>query len=146
MFTQFAIHSISFFREQVDLACEVLTLCMTNLNIGETTNRYVVPLERALNHPYSGVKIMALKEIQRDISEENCLSELCKRKSLLISVIKCIGDSDLSVAKKAIDITVVVGLSDIGLRTLIMEDISNEMREVMSTNEVSRLRVYEVRF
>ncbi|CAG9856336.1 unnamed protein product [Phyllotreta striolata] len=129
--------------ENIDLACEVLTLCMTSLTIGETTNRYVVPLERALIHPYSAVKIMALKEIRRDISEENCLSELCKRKSLLNTIVRCVGDSDLSVAKKALDIVVIVGLSDIGLKTLITDDVANELREVMATNEVSRLRVYE---
>lgn len=49
-------------RDQVDLACEVLTICMSNLSVGETTERYTDSLIRALNHPSANVRLMALKE------------------------------------------------------------------------------------
>ncbi|XP_057664519.1 26S proteasome non-ATPase regulatory subunit 5-like [Diorhabda carinulata] len=130
--------------EQIDLACEVLTLCMNNLTIGKTTNKYDVPLERSLHHPYSSVKIMALTEVWRNISKEEGLINVCKRISLLNSVIHCIGDSDLAVAKEAIKITVNIGLSDLGLKTLVSQDVIKEIHEVMSVNELTRLRVYEV--
>ncbi|KAJ8938792.1 hypothetical protein NQ314_011328 [Rhamnusium bicolor] len=129
--------------EQVDLACEVLSLCMNNLNLGESTSRYSVPLERALNHPYAAVKLMALNEIERNIHKEESLRDLCKRRALLISIVRCIGDNDIAVAKKASDIITVVGLSSIGLK-IITSDVITELQEVMAINEVDRLRVYEI--
>ncbi|KAF7268905.1 hypothetical protein GWI33_018007 [Rhynchophorus ferrugineus] len=59
--------------EQVDLACDVLSLCLSNLTLGESTNRYGNALERALIHPYSAVKLMALKEIKRSLLNEEVI-------------------------------------------------------------------------
>lgn len=134
------------FREQIDLACEVLSLCLNSLTLGESTTRYDVPLERALGHPHSAVKIMALKEIERNVSREEALVDLCKRTFLFSTVIRCIGDDDINVAKKAIDIVTMIGLSSVGLKTLISADILQVVREVMDVNDVVRLRMYEVIF
>ncbi|KAG5893053.1 hypothetical protein JTB14_014833 [Gonioctena quinquepunctata] len=130
--------------EQVDLACEVLSLCMNNLNLGESTNKYDVPLERALNHPYPPVRLMALKEIERNISKEESIIDICKRPSLFNGVLRSIGNEDIAVAKKASDIIALIGLSDLGLKTLISYDVMKVAHEVMSINEVTRLRVYEM--
>ncbi|XP_018572758.1 26S proteasome non-ATPase regulatory subunit 5 [Anoplophora glabripennis] len=130
--------------EQIDLACEVLSLCMNNLNLGESTNKYSLPLERALNHPYNAVKLMALKEIDRNVSNEESLINICKRVSLLSNIIRCIGDSDITVAKEACDIIVKLGLFSTGLKQLISNDVMTVLHEVMSISEVVRLRVYEV--
>ncbi|KAJ8944688.1 hypothetical protein NQ318_015896 [Aromia moschata] len=130
--------------EQVDLACEVLSLCMNNLNLGESTSKYGVSLERALNHPYPTVKLMALSEIERNIREEEALTDICKRSSLLTSIVRCIGDEDISVGKKACDITVVIGLSNIGLSQFTSNDVLTVLHEIMTISEVIRLRVYEV--
>lgn len=134
------------FREQIDLACEVLSLCMNNLNLGESTDKYSLPLERALNHPYSAVKVMALNEIQRNVSNEESLLTICKRISLLNSIIRCLGDSDIAVAKKASDIIIALGLSSPGLKQLVSNDVMTVLYEVMSISEVVRLRIYEVRY
>lgn len=133
-----------FYSEQIDLACEVLSLCLNSLNLGESTTRYDVPLERALSHPHSGVKIMALKEIERNVLRDDSLVELCKRKSLVQSIVRCIGDEDIAVAKKALDIVSLFGTSDFGLKALVSNDVIEIIKEIMDLNEVVRLRVYEV--
>nr|XP_023016451.1 26S proteasome non-ATPase regulatory subunit 5-like [Leptinotarsa decemlineata] len=130
--------------EQVDLACEVLSLCMNNLSLGESTNKYDIPLERSLNHPYTSVKLMALGEIYRNISKEESLVDICKRMSLFMSILKCLGDNDIAVAKRAFDIMCVIGLSDLGLKTLISSDGMKVAHQVMNVNEVARLRYYEM--
>ncbi|XP_050513208.1 26S proteasome non-ATPase regulatory subunit 5 [Diabrotica virgifera virgifera] len=130
--------------EEVDLACEVLSLFMNNLSIGESTNKYDVPLERALHHPYPGVKIMALNEIHRNVSKEEGLINVCRRISLLSSVIQCVGDSELAVAQEAAKIVSDVGISDLGLKVLVSGDIVKEIQEIMCINELTRLRVYEI--
>lgn len=119
---------------------------MNSLNLGESTDKYSLPLERALNHPYSAVKLMALNEIQRNVSNEEPLLMICKRLSLLKSIIKCLGDSDITVAKRASDIIVALGLFSPGLKQLVSNDIMTALHEVMSISEVVRLRVYEVRY
>ncbi|XP_063906784.1 26S proteasome non-ATPase regulatory subunit 5 [Zophobas morio] len=129
--------------EQVDLACEVLTLCMTNLNLGESTNKYGVFLERALNHPFPGVKLMALNEIKRNIENEDILVDLCKRESLLINVIRCVGDGDLGVAKMAAEVVQEVGLSAAGIKQLTNVEVLKALHGVMGINEIVRFRVYE---
>ena len=136
---------LRFFSEQVDLACEVLTLCMTNLNLGESTNKYGVFLERALNHPFPGVKLMALNEIKRNIENEDILVDLCKRESLLINVIRCVGDGDLGVAKMAAEVVQEVGLSAAGIKQLTSVEVLKALHGVMGINEIVRFRVYEVR-
>lgn len=134
-----------YYREQVDLACEVLTLCFNNLTLGESTTKYDVPLERALNHPQTTVKVMALSEIERNILREEALTDLCKRISLLACIIRCIGDEDIVVAKDALDIVSLIGKSNCGIKILISSDVLRVIREIMDINEVVRLRVYEVR-
>ncbi|RZB38997.1 26S proteasome non-ATPase regulatory subunit 5 [Asbolus verrucosus] len=130
--------------EQVDLACEILSLCMTNLNLGESTNKYGVFLERALNHPFPAVKMMALNEIKRNIENEDILVDLCKRESLLINIISCVGDNDLGVAKNASEIITTVGLSSVGIKQLTRADILKALHEIMEVNEIVRFRVYEL--
>ncbi|XP_044262217.1 26S proteasome non-ATPase regulatory subunit 5 [Tribolium madens] len=130
--------------EQVDLACEVLALCMTNLNLGESTNKYGVFLERALNHPFPAVKLMALNEIKRNIENEDILVDLCKRESLLINIIKCVGDEDLGVAKWAAEVIKILGLSSVGIKQLTKPDVLQSLHEIMGLSEIVRFRVYEL--
>lgn len=126
------------------MACEVLTLCMTNLNIGESTNKYSVPLERALNHPYANVKLMALKELERYTTHDVGILSLSKHKSLLHTVVKSIADNELSVAAKAMSIIVTIGQSDVYIKYLVAQDMIKIFEDCMNLNEVIRLRFYEV--
>lgn len=117
---------------------------MNNLELGESTSKYDISLERALNHSFSTVKLMALTEINRNIPKEKSVSDLTKRRSLLISVIKCVGDNDLAVAKKASDILTTLGLSSLGIKALMSSDVIKVIEEIMDIDEVVRLRIYEV--
>ncbi|VEN43507.1 unnamed protein product [Callosobruchus maculatus] len=131
-------------KEQVELACEVLTMCMNQLSLGESTIRYDIPLERALNHPFTEVKLMALKEIERNIHREEVLYDMCKKHNLLVGVVRCLGEDDVGVAKKAMDILSTVGQTTTGLNTILSNEVIEPLQEVMVISEVVRLRVYEL--
>ncbi|KAK9878735.1 hypothetical protein WA026_023667 [Henosepilachna vigintioctopunctata] len=130
--------------EQIDLACDVLSLCLENLNIGESASRYGVSLERALSHPYPAVKLMVLKELERNVRNDDVLVDFCKRMSLLESIIRCVGCEDLAVASKSSHILNILGCSDIGINQLTSCNSIKVFHEVQSMDEIKRLRVFEV--
>lgn len=132
------------YRTQVELACEVLSLCISHLSLGDSTDRYDVFLERALNHPYPSVKMMVLKEINRIASNDELLVDLYKRTSLVALIISCIGDQDLAVAKIASDIIAKIGLTESGIKVLLLPDTVKVFEGLITLNEVVRLRVFEV--
>lgn len=131
-------------NEQIDLACEVLTLCMTNLNLGESTSRYSTALERALNHPNNAVKLMALTEISREVVAEHLMLDLSRRHSLLINIINCIGDDDLAVATVALKIITALAKMPIVIKQLLTEPILSAINNTLSKDDVVRLRFYEM--
>lgn len=132
------------FSEQVDLACEVLSICLGNLHLGESTTKYKTDLERALVHPFSSVKLMALKEIERSLCNDDALFALCEQTSIINNIVSCLGDDDLGVANKASDIVVALGSTVPGANKIISNDVLIKLQEVTSISEVVRLRVYEV--
>ncbi|XP_044745627.1 26S proteasome non-ATPase regulatory subunit 5 [Coccinella septempunctata] len=130
--------------EQIDLACNILSFCLDNLSIEECSTKYGTPLERALSHPYPAVKLMVLKELERDIKNEDILIDLCKRFSLLESLVRCLGCEVLEVASRSSKILKLIGCSDIGIKKLTSSDLINVFHEVISMNDIVRLRVFEV--
>ncbi|KAF5284088.1 hypothetical protein FQA39_LY17137 [Lamprigera yunnana] len=130
--------------EQVDLACDVLSTCMSHLTLGNSIDLYSTLLERALRHPYSSVKIMALKEIERNVEDVKELLKLFIDTQLLKSVISIIADQDLTVAKIATVIVHKVGVTNVGIQILISEEMLPIIYEVMATNEIVSLRVNEL--
>lgn len=122
----------------------MLSLCMSQLSLGESTDRYDVFIERALNHPFVPVKIMALNEVERNTVDEQVLLDLSKRISLLTLVIRNIGDNDLSVARKAADIIIKIGVTQTGIKQLLLPEVLKAFHEVIGISEVVKLRVFEV--
>ncbi|KAL1488433.1 hypothetical protein ABEB36_014906 [Hypothenemus hampei] len=129
--------------EQVDLACEVLSLCLGNLHLGESTSRYQTAFERALNHPFPGVKLMVLKEIERSLLNEEVVSSFCQQTPLLINIVNCIADEDIGVANKASDILVALGITIPGANKITSNEILVPLQELMTANQIVKARVFE---
>lgn len=132
------------FRDQIDLACDVLTLCLGSLDLGQSTSRYGTSLERALNHPKTNVKIMTLKELIRYTLNPNLIEELCQHTGLLKTIVSCIEDDDLEIAKYASNIVTSVGKFEVGLNYLLSQEVAKAIQILLAGNEIVRLRVYEV--
>lgn len=124
----------------------MLTLCFNNLNLSESTSKFDIELERSLNHPHQGVKLMALRELERIVQTDDALVDLCRRPSLVSSIVRCIGHDYIAVAKKALDFVYFIGRSSFGIKILISSDVHDAICEIMEYNEVVRLRLYEVSF
>lgn len=130
--------------EQIDLACEVLSLCMSSLSLGQSTNQYGPSLERALSHPSANVKIMALKEIFRTASNPELVLQLSKQVPLITALIVCVGDDEIAVAKKAADILVLIGKTKDGIRQLMCSQQREVFSQTIAISDVVRFRVYEI--
>lgn len=87
---------------------------------------------------------MTLKELERNVRMDDGLVDLCKRTSLVSSIIRCAADDYIAVAKKAMDIIYIIGKSNFGLKTLVSSENIEVIREVMTYNELVRVRFYEV--
>ncbi|XP_026476286.1 26S proteasome non-ATPase regulatory subunit 5-like [Ctenocephalides felis] len=114
-------------EEQIDLACEILTICMENLSLGESLVKYPGSLEKSLTHKYDIVRQMSLKEV------------MFSKESLIAKIVDCVGHDNLSVAHVAVNI----------LCLIIMPWISNHqilsgLQNVMNRGEIQRFRVYEI--
>ncbi|XP_050296589.1 26S proteasome non-ATPase regulatory subunit 5 [Anthonomus grandis grandis] len=131
-------------KEQVDLACEVLSLLLGNLQLGKSTDQYEPALERALTHPNPSVKLMILNEIERSLISEETLCQICEKTSLLRGIMMCIGDEDLAVANKASSLIINIGITVPGSKKLISNELLIPLQDLISLNEVIKLRVYEV--
>lgn len=135
---------IIFSSEQIDLACDVLTLCMNSLSLGESTSRYGTALERALYHPSANVKLMALKEVHRTASNSEAIAELSQQIPIILALVTCVGDSELSVAKYSSDILILVGKNHDGLRQLLIPEVKKAFADTIITSDIVRFRIYEV--
>lgn len=121
-----------------------MSLCLSNLTLGESTIRYGNALERALIHPYSVVKLMALKEIKRSLLNEEVIYNICTKTELIMNIIACLKDDDLAVAKDASDIMFTLGITIPGINKITSSDILACLESTMQTNELTRLRIFEV--
>lgn len=116
---------------------------MNSLSLGESTSRYGTALERALYHPSTNAKLMSLKEIHRTASNSEAIAELSQQISIILALITCVGDSELSVAKYASDILILVGKSREGLRQLLIPEIRRAFADTILISDIVRYRVYE---
>lgn len=118
---------------------------MKNLSLGETAARYCSQLETALKHSHPEVKLMSLTELERYTADERGVADLCRRPTLLYTIIRCIGDESLAVANKASKIIEKVGVTPLGIRQLIKPDTMEVFHKIMGISDVVKLRVFEVR-
>ncbi|KAB0802039.1 hypothetical protein PPYR_04225 [Photinus pyralis] len=130
--------------EQIELANEVLTLCMSHLSIGETLNRYSISIERALRHPHSSVKTMGLNEILRNLQSEDQVNSLGRQTTLVKCIFECIADNDLAVAKVALEIIYKLAVSRNCLQIILSQEILQNIHRLRATNEIVRLRFNEL--
>ncbi|XP_022921274.2 26S proteasome non-ATPase regulatory subunit 5 [Onthophagus taurus] len=130
--------------EQIELACEVLTVCLSTLDLGDGTSHFFTDLGRALNHPHAQVKIMALNEILRDSKFIFNKISLVNFKTLYGYVVKCIGDENLSVATVACDVVSEICKTPQGINLLISQEVNPILVEVTSSNEMNRIRFHQV--
>ncbi|XP_055591945.1 LOW QUALITY PROTEIN: 26S proteasome non-ATPase regulatory subunit 5 [Uranotaenia lowii] len=91
--------------EQTLLACDILSLCMGNLSIGDGTNELKDVIEKSLSHSNPNVQAFGLREFRR-ILVGSTASESFINETIILLVIKCLASDETSVGTPSIDVLV----------------------------------------
>lgn len=126
----------NYFRnEQSSLACDILSLCMSNLDLADTS-RNCYYLERSLEHPNDNVKVLGLNEVDR-ISKQ--LPNQSFSQNVIIAVVKCLENPQEKVGILAVKI-----LPTILPKFLTDHSVHVNLNRLLTSSDLIRCRVYDV--
>ncbi|XP_015123991.1 26S proteasome non-ATPase regulatory subunit 5 [Diachasma alloeum] len=141
LFSQLTSNS-SIYIEQV---CKTLTILFGALEPGNVHKRYPLEIYEYLSHPYSDVKIVVLKELNKISSDCDQVVHLTKNDvKLVIRLIETIGDEDLKVAIIAMDTIKKMARIPEVTNIIYTGNMLTTFARLISKNDVTTFRVYEV--
>uniref|UniRef100_A0A3Q1BPP3 26S proteasome non-ATPase regulatory subunit 5 n=1 Tax=Amphiprion ocellaris TaxID=80972 RepID=A0A3Q1BPP3_AMPOC len=131
-------------RKQVELCVDILERFLIALSPVQVVQNYRVELQGGLTHPNESVKILALTQIGRVVDHPDAVAEVLNNNDILRSMIHCIGEEKMAVAKQAIQSLSKLSHSKPGLDKLFQTDLLKVMKDVMATSDIVRYRFYEL--
>ncbi|XP_068190893.1 26S proteasome non-ATPase regulatory subunit 5 [Antennarius striatus] len=131
-------------REQVQLCVDILERILMALSPECLLQDYRAELQAGLGHPNEDVKVLALTQIGRILGHPDAGANVLNNHALLRAVIHCIGEEKMGVAKEAIRSLSQLGGSKPGLDALFQSDLLGALKDVMTTSDVIRYRVYQL--
>lgn len=134
------LHNSDFSSEQVNLTCDILCICMSNLEIDQTTTiSYYNYLERCLQHNNVDVKVLALNDIERRLDQPSAVAFTAFDTNILTALVKCLEVDDTNVSTVAVRI-----LIKLLPKSLNDKEIRNLLEATLSAKDLLRCRVYEI--
>lgn len=128
-------HSSS--SEQTNVACDILSICMSNLAIDNKVNNYY--LERSLQHANGDVKLLGLSEIERLLANA-APAPVSLDPSITIALIKCLEHGNVNVAAASIRI-----LTQTLPKSLATDQsVRANLTYGLAGSDLTRCRIYEV--
>ncbi|KAJ6636009.1 26S proteasome non-ATPase regulatory subunit 5 [Pseudolycoriella hygida] len=121
-------------NEQSNLACDILSLCMSNLDLSDTSKNFDY-LERCLDHQNDSVKVLGLNEVDR-ISKQ--FPNQTFSQNVIISVIKCLENPQERVGAVAAKI-----LPAILPKVLSDHSVHSNLNRLLTCSDLVRCRVYD---
>lgn len=121
--------------EQSNLACDILSLCMSNLDLADTTKNYDY-IQRSLEHTNDSVKVVGMNEIDR-ISKQYPNQQFSQ--NVIIAVLKCLEHPQERVGILAVKI-----LPKILPKILTDHSVQINVNRLLSGSDLIRCRVYDV--
>uniref|UniRef100_A0AAQ5X422 26S proteasome non-ATPase regulatory subunit 5 n=1 Tax=Amphiprion ocellaris TaxID=80972 RepID=A0AAQ5X422_AMPOC len=128
-------------RKQVELCVDILERFLIALSPVQVVQNYRVELQGGLTHPNESVKILALTQIGRVVDHPDAVAEVLNNNDILRSMIHCIGEEKMAVAKQSLS---KLSHSKPGLDKLFQTDLLKVMKDVMATSDIVRYRFYEL--
>ncbi|RZF41709.1 hypothetical protein LSTR_LSTR012739 [Laodelphax striatellus] len=128
-------------NQQIELGCHVLEELLPYLEPAVLLNKYGVAMHRALSHPNETVKQVVLTEMCRAVKDSDLVSRMGDQQALLLSVVECVGNENMSVAKIAISFLVWMGQTPSYLHTLLSPQLMQAFNTVKKKNDTTRFRV-----
>lgn len=124
--------------------CDALKIILHASEPGLILWRYTPEVYKLLSHSLPAVKIVALEEILRVASNPLTAPQLLTKIDLLSTVTETVADTDLAVAKYAMDVLKKIGQSPEGLHALYSGVLLRSIAKLLATSDVVKFRVYEV--
>ncbi|KAJ8377637.1 hypothetical protein AAFF_G00255460 [Aldrovandia affinis] len=131
-------------REQTELCVVILGRILQALDPLYLAQNCRVELQRGLHHSDDSVKTLAMSQVGRIVQHSDAVTEILNNQNLLKDVIHCVGMEKMSVAKEAIQALSKLAHTKAGLDALFQSNLLKDLKDVMSTNDVIRYRVYEL--
>lgn len=123
--------------EQVNLTCDILCICMSNLEIDQASNvSYHCYLERCLQHSNPDVKLLALTDIERRLNHPNGVPF---EWNVVIALIGCLDCDETKVSNVAVRVLV-----KILPNFLTDKECRNLLELAVGAKDLQRCRVYEI--
>lgn len=123
--------------KQTNVACDILSICMSNLSIDHKINSYY--LERSLQHANGDVKLLGLAEIERLLANA-VEAPVSLEPSITIALIKCLEHGNVNVAAASIRI-----LTQILPKSLATDQsVRANLTYGLVGSDLTRCRIYEV--
>ncbi|XP_055628532.1 26S proteasome non-ATPase regulatory subunit 5 [Toxorhynchites rutilus septentrionalis] len=121
--------------EQALLVCDILSLCMGNLSLDESSEVKSV-IEKSLSHSNPSVQAFGLRELRRILVSP---PDLFLTETLILLTIKCLASEETSVGTASIDILVRMLPKFVHLRS-----VQENLDVLLGKNDIIRCRLYEV--
>ncbi|XP_051961246.1 26S proteasome non-ATPase regulatory subunit 5-like [Xyrauchen texanus] len=130
--------------EQIEVCVEILNRVLQALEPIQLVQNYRAALQSGLNHPDDSVKVLTLAQIGRVVGHADGVTQILNSAEILCDVIHCISVEHIAVAKEAIAALGKLSNTKAGLDALFRSDLLNKLKDVMTTSDIIRYRVYEL--
>lgn len=124
--------------EQVNLTCDILCICMSNMEINDASNvSYHSYLERCLRHNNDDVKVLALTDIERRLNHPHGIP--FESTTLVMALIACLEREETKVSTVTVRVLVRLlpgCLNDQACRKL--------LENALCARDLQRCRLYEI--
>lgn len=131
--------------EQCQVTCDILSMCMSNLNIDHTEKvSYCDYLEKCLVHKNDDVKALALNYIERQLKDVSS-NELpvsmnnLYQSNMMIALVNCLECEETGVSTTATNI-----LLKLLPKAINDKSIKNRLEQILCGKDLIRCRVYEL--
>lgn len=131
-------------KNDIEVICIIIYELLKQLTPQELLKKYSDEIDDTLKHNSNDVKKIGLKLLEKSITDETIEYLIKSHILLFINVIECLAISERSTAQCAISALIKLGSNSKGLETLYSELLCQKLQKVMSKNDISRFRVYEI--
>lgn len=130
--------------QEKEVICIVAYELLKQIEPAQLLKVYGNSINTLLTNTAHEVKEISLKLLEICVTENTIEYLTSKQSSLLVDAAECLASSERSTAQCAISVFTKLGSQPSGVRVLYSSPLLKKFQEVMSVNDTSRFRVYEI--
>lgn len=118
------------------MACDILSLCLSSLDLNSEKDDNVLLIDDMIRHPNESVKLIGLTQLERLVRKE---PDQMRNPSLVAEVIRCLELRSTSIGSLAVKI-----LNQLLPRHFDAPEVSEAIESAGCTSSIAKCRVYDV--